>query len=118
MSWYYWLVIAICSVFSYFFSSADMVYSVVNRDKLASAAEKGSKKAKLALHIAENYEASIASILFGNSLVNIIASSLITIIGMRWNEDWGSTVAALLFTIFIIIFGRGISSTSCLTTII
>ena len=106
MSWYYWLVIAICSVFSYFFSSADMVYSVVNRDKLTSAAEKGSKKAKLALHIAENYEASIASILFGNSLVNIIASSLITIIGMRWNEDWGSTVAALLFTVFIIIFAE------------
>ena len=63
MPWYYWVVIAICSMLSFFFSSADMVYSVVNRDKLQSAVEDGNKRAKLALKIAEDYEFSIASIL-------------------------------------------------------
>ena len=106
MPWYYWVVIAICSVLSFFFSSADMVYSVVNRDKLTSAVEKGNRRAKLALSIAENYESSIASILFGNSLVNIVASSLVTVIGMNWNQDWGTTVATILFTVFIIIFAE------------
>ena len=106
MAWYYWLIIAVCSLFSMFFSSADMVYSVVNKDKLANEAEKGNKNAKRALAIASDYEFSIASILFGNSLVNIVASSLITVIGINWNQDWGTTVTTILFTIFLIIFAE------------
>ena len=106
MAWYYWLIIAICSLFSMYFSSADMVYSVVNTDKLLNDYEKGNKLAKRAYDIAKDYEFSIASILFGNSLVNIVASSLITVIGINWNQEWGSTVVTILFTIFIIIFAE------------
>ena len=105
-SWVYWIFIAICVIFSMFFSSADMVYSVVNRDKLANEAEKGNKRAAKALAIANDYEFSIASILFGNSLVNIVASSLITVIGLNWNAEWGTTVSTLLFTVFLIIFAE------------
>lgn len=104
--WYYWLIIAVLSLFSMFFSSADMVYSAVNRDKLESEAEKGNKKAAKAKQIADDYEWSIASLLFGNSLVNIVASSLITVIGINWNAEWGSTVITLIFTVFIIIFAE------------
>ena len=106
MQWYYWLIIAVLSVFSMFFSSADMVYSVVNRDKLQLEVEKGNKRAARAKHIADDYEFSIASLLFGNSLVNIVASSLITVIGINWNQEWGSTVTTILFTVFIIIFAE------------
>lgn len=106
MSWYYWLIVAICSLFSMFFSSADMVYSVVNRDKLKVEADKGNKTAKLAYDFACDYEFSIASILFGNNLVNIFASSFVTLIGINWNQNWGSTVATILFTVFIIIFAE------------
>ena len=106
MSWYYWLVVAICSLFSMFFSSADMVYSVVNRDKLKAEADKGNKTAKLAYEFACDYEFSIASILFGNNLVNIFASSFVTLIGINWNQNWGSTVATILLTVFIIIFAE------------
>ena len=106
MAWYYWLIVAICSVFSAFFSSADMVYSVVNRDKLKEEAEKGVKTAKLAYDFATDYEFSIASILFGNNLVNIFASSIVTLIGVNWNSEWGTTVATIIFTVFIIIFAE------------
>ena len=106
MQWYYWLIIAICSIFSMFFSSADMVYSVVNRDKLKQEADSGVKTAKLAYDFACDYEFSIASILFGNNLVNIFASSVVTLIGVAWNADWGTTVTTILFTVFIIIFAE------------
>ena len=106
MAWYYWLIVAICSVFSAFFSSADMVYSVVNRDKLKQEADEGNKAAKLAYQFATDYEFSIASILFGNNLVNIFASSIVTLIGVAWNPDWGTTVVTIIFTVFIIIFAE------------
>lgn len=110
MPWYYWLIIAICSLFSMFFSSADMVYSVVNRDKLKQEAESGNKTAKYAYKFANDYEFSIASILFGNNLVNIFASSIVTLIGVAWaskvNAEWPTTVTTILFTVFIIIFAE------------
>ncbi len=106
MKWYYWLIVAICSVLSAFFSSADMVYSVVNRDKLKQEADEGVKTAKIAYKLAEEYEFSIASILFGNNAVNIFASSIITLIGVSWNSDWGTTVSTIIFTVFIIIFSE------------
>ena len=103
---YYWIVIAICALFSMFFSSADMVYSVVNQTKLEGEAKEGNKTAKLALKISQDYEFSIASILFGNNLVNILASSIVTLIGIAWNPDWGTTVIEIIFTVFIIIFSE------------
>ncbi len=107
MQWWYWILIAIFSLFSMFFSSADMVYSVVNQLKLENEVnKKGTKSAKLALKIARDYEFSIASILFGNNLVNIFASSIVTLIGIAWNQDWGTTVATILFTAFIIVFAE------------
>ncbi len=106
MHFYYWIIVAVCSLFSMFFSSADMVYSVVNTDKLELEAKKGNKLASLALKIANDYEISIASILFGNNVVNIFASSIVTLMGIAWNEDWGTTVATLIFTVFIIIFAE------------
>lgn len=106
MQWWYWLAIAILAFLSMFFSSADMVYSVVNHFKLEDAANKGNKRAKVALSIAKDYEFSIGSILFGNNLVNILASSIITLIGVWWNPDWGTTVLTVIFTVFIIIFSE------------
>ena len=106
MQWWYWLAIAFLAFLSMFFSSADMVYSVVNHSKLEDAANKGNKRAKVALSIAKDYEFSIASILFGNNLVNILASSIITLIGVWWNPDWGTTLLTVIFTIFIIIFAE------------
>ena len=110
MPWYYWLIVAICSIFSAFFSSADMVYSVVNRDKLLAEAENGNKTAQRALKFATDYELSIASILFGNNLVNIFASSIVTLMGVAWasavGADWPTTVTTIIFTVFIIIFAE------------
>ena len=53
MEWWYWLVIGICSLLSAFFSSADLVYGLVDRTRLKKDIEKGHKRAKLALSLAE-----------------------------------------------------------------
>lgn len=106
MEWYYWVIVAICSIFSAFFSSADMVYSVVNTSKLEDEIEKGSKIAKIAFNLAKDYESSIASILFGNNLVNILASSIITLIGTSFGTANAEVVTTICFTVFLIIFAE------------
>ena len=106
MEWYYYVIVSILLIFSAFFSASDMIYGVVDKSRLESATTKGSKCAKVALDLRNNYELSISSILFGNNLVNILASSIVTIIGVSINPEIGPTIAALIFTGIVIIVGE------------
>ena len=89
-----------------FFSAADMVYGMVDKDRLAREKGKKEKRAKLAIRIADDYELSISAILLGNNIVNILAASIVTFIGLALanNQDIGATIATICFTAFIIVF--------------
>ncbi|MCR5505468.1 MAG: hemolysin family protein [Bacilli bacterium] len=108
--WWVYLIIAfICAVCSAFCSGADLVYGVVDRDKLAVDAKKGDKRAAGALKIANDYELSISTILFGNNVVNVIASSMLTLVALSWihyaKKDFGqSLILEAAFTVLLIIF--------------
>ena len=106
MQWYYWLIVAICAIFSMFFSAADMVYGMVDKDRLNREKGKKERRAKLALKIADDYEISISAILLGNNIVNIFASSIVTLIGISLSEntELATTITTIVFTTFIIIF--------------
>ena len=106
MEWYYYLFVVILLIFSAFFSASDMVYGVVDKARLERDVEKGNKRAKVALYLRNNYEFSISSILFGNNLVNILASSIVTLIGVSMNPETGPMIAAIIFTVIIIIVGE------------
>ena len=102
--WWYWVIIGVCAIFSAFFSAADLVYSLVDQHKLEKAANKGSKSAKLALSLARKYEFSIATILFSNNVVNVLASSLVAAIAISIDPKLGPTIATIVLTVFVIIF--------------
>ena len=106
--WWYWVVIAICGVLSSFYSAADLVYGLVDQNKLEKDAEQGKRKAKLALELARKYEFSIATILFGNNVVNVLASSLVAAIALyidtQNGTNYATTVSTIIMTVVIIIF--------------
>ncbi|MBE6135702.1 MAG: HlyC/CorC family transporter [Erysipelotrichaceae bacterium] len=105
MSWEYWLILAVLLLMSAFFSAADMAYGSVDRNRLVKKAET-SKLAAIALKLVDRYEFSISSILFGNNLVNILASSIITIVGTSAYGDMGASIGAIIFTVILIIFAE------------
>ena len=105
MELHYYIIAAVCLLFSAFFSSADMVYGVVDHLRLEKEAEKGNKTAKVALKLAKDYDFTISGILFGNNVANIFASSLVTIIGLSFGEKSnGELIATIILTVIIIIF--------------
>jgi CBS domain containing-hemolysin-like protein len=107
MQWYYWVIVVICALFSMFFSAADMVYGMVDKDRLNREKGKKEKRAKLAIKIADDYELSISAILLGNNIVNVAAASVVTIIAIALapaNQEVAETIGTIVLTIFIIIF--------------
>ncbi len=107
MRWYYYVIVAFFLLLSAFFSTSDMVYGAVDQARLEKAAFKGNKRAEKALKLAKDYELSISTILFGNNVANIFASSFTTLIGLSLNNgsfQSGEVVATVVLTVIVIIF--------------
>lgn len=103
------LGIAVCLFFSAFFSAAEMSYSSCNILRLEKLAEDGSVRAKNALHITENFDNTLSTILIGNNLANIAGSSLASVLVMLIaGSDEYAWVATVLMTLLVIIFGETI----------
>ena len=102
------LAIVVCILLSAFFSAAEMSYSSANRVRIENRAEDGQNSAKRALNILRRYDDMISTILVGNNLVNIAASSLgsvVVIILIGESYTWISTV---VITVLVVIFGETI----------
>lgn len=74
------IIIIIMIACSAFFSASETALTGANRIRLKSMAENGSNGAKMALKLLDKYDKVITTILIGNNIVNITASSLGTIL--------------------------------------
>jgi putative hemolysin len=101
------LVIVICVVMSAFFSATETAFNSVNKIKLQNRVSKGSAKAALVLKILEQYDQFLSTILIGNNIVNIAATSVATVLCVRrWGDDAGSAISTVITTILLLIFGE------------
>ena len=105
-----WLLLAIIALIlmSGFFSSTETAFSCASRIKLRSLASNGNKRAKKVLDLAENnYDKFISSVLIGNNLVNISASTIATILFARLIVNGSAeVVSTAVMTIAVLIFGE------------
>ena len=99
--------IVVCLICSAFFSGSEIAYTAVNQLRLKKSAEAGSKTAALALKITQQYERMLSTILIGNNLVNILASSVATVIALHiFPGASGAAIATAIMTVLILIFGE------------
>ena len=107
--WWAYVVIFVMICLSAYFSASEIAFNTANKIRLRRAAEGGSCTAKIAFKITEKFTTSLSAILIGNNLANIAISTCTTLIVMNLfknNVAVASTVATILVTIVILIFGE------------
>lgn len=103
------VVLLMLLILSAFFSSAETALSTVNRVRMRTLEEEGSKRAATVNRILDNYGKMISTILIGNNIVNISASSLATTLALRINLMVG--IATGILTIVVLLFGEIVPKT-------
>lgn len=88
------------------FSASETAFACVNRVRLKANAQKGEKSAKKALDVADSYDKALTAILIGNNIVNILMSSLGTVIATSIFGASGVAVATAVITVVVLIFGE------------
>ena len=103
------IFIAILTCFSAFFSSSETALFSLNKLRLEKLAEEGKKTAKVAKYLTDHDKITLSGLLIGNNVVNIAASSLMTVLVlelMPQNAALAGTVATLAITVLILIFAE------------
>lgn len=98
------MIFLICM--SAFFSATETAFTSFNHARVKALARGGNKRAKLALELADKYDKLLSSILIGNNIVNITASSLATVVFVAWLGGAGVTVSTVVMTVLVLIFGE------------
>jgi Mg2+/Co2+ transporter CorB len=78
----------------------------VNRYRIKTRAEQGNRSAMLVLKLLSAPDKLLGTILFGNNVANIAASTLATVIGLRVFGDAGLAYAPLLLVFIVLIFAE------------
>ena len=106
------ILLFVALAFSAFFSSVEMAYTSLNKLRLESLAEHGSRRARLAKKISDHYDVTMSSLLIGNNLVNNMMSAFATMLAVSFaakssvGEGTATTVTSIVVTVVILIFGE------------
>lgn len=103
-----WCILIILLILSGFFSASETAFTSFNRARMKSLAQNGSKKAELVLKLGDNFDKVLSTLLIGNNIVNIVATTISTILFSRiiTNPELAPTVSTVFMTVAVLIFGE------------
>jgi Mg2+/Co2+ transporter CorB len=101
-----YIALLVLVLLSGFFSSSETGLMAINKYRLRHLANKGHKGARMAQKLLRKPDRLIGLILLGNNLVNIMAASIATVIGIRLFGSAGVWIASLALTAVILIFSE------------
>jgi putative hemolysin len=91
---------------SAFFSAAETALTSISKIKLLAMMEEKVKNADKIQKLTSNPSKMLSTILIGNNIVNICASSLATSIAIFYSPTAGVGIATVVMTIVVLIFGE------------
>lgn len=104
-------ILILLVLLSSFFSSAETALTCANEVKIRAKMEEGSKAAKVLLKILENPSKMLSTILIGNNLVNISATTLATTFTISTFGNAAVGIATGILTLVVLLFGEIIPKT-------
>ena len=109
-----YVFIVLLLIGSAFFSGTEIAYTSLSKLKIKKENENPSRTQKLVNFIYNHYDYALSTVLVGNNLVNIAATSTATVIAVKLaaslngkiSDETVSTLVTVIMTILILIFGE------------
>ena len=100
------IVIIILLGLSAFFSSSETALTTVNKIRIRNLAESGNQSAVWVMKLGEDQGKMLSAILIGNNVVNLSASSMLTVLATEVFGSRAAGAATGILTLLILIFGE------------
>ena len=100
------IVLLLLIMMSGFFSATETAYSAMNRIRLKNLASEGNATAERTLRISEDFDRLLSTVLIGNNIVNIVATTVAAMLFLKLWPDTGATISTIVMTVTVLIFGE------------
>ncbi len=103
------IVLILLVMLSAFFSGTETAFTSFNKNRMKTFAQDGNKRAKSVLDIEDRYEKFLSTILVGNNIVNITATTISGIMFanlLKGNAELAPTVSTVVMTVAVLLFGE------------
>lgn len=100
------IILVVLLGLSAFFSSAETSLTTINPIKVRTLIEKGNKRALKLQKVTEQHGKMLSTILIGNNIVNISASSLATTMAISIWGNYAVGIATGILTLLVLLFGE------------
>ena len=100
------ITLIVMVIISAYFSGSETGMMTLNRYRLRHMAKQGNRPAKRVEKLLRKPDRLISLVLIGNNLVNILASALGTIVGMRLYGDAGVAIATGVLTFVVLVLPK------------
>lgn len=107
-----YILIIFLLIGSAFFSGTEIAYTSLSKLKIKKEGEKQTPTEKLVSFIYNRYDFALSTVLVGNNLVNIAATSVATVLAVKLtkslpiSDTTASSIVTVLMTVLILIFGE------------
>ena len=106
-----WQIVALVVLVSLsaFFSGTETAFTSFNKTRMKTMAQNGDKKARSVMWVEEHYEKFLSTILVGNNIVNISASTISALLFaslLKGSANVAATVSTIVMTVVVLIFGE------------
>ena len=109
-----YLLIVLLLIGSAFFSGTEIAYTSLSKLKVKKEGEKQTRTDKLVGFIYSHYNFALSTVLVGNNLVNIGATSVATVLAVnlansmadKISDEVASTIVTVVMTVVILIVGE------------
>lgn len=111
----YVLVLVVLIMLSSFFSASETAFTSLNRSRLKTRMQDDrrtpsqQRKSEKALKMSDDFDRILFTLLVGNNIVNITASTIATLLFMKLisgNEGLASTLSTIVITVVVLVFGE------------
>ncbi len=100
------IILVIMVVVSAYFSASETGMMTLNRYRLRHLSKQGNRAARRVEKLLRRPDRLISLVLIGNNLVNILASALATIVGIRLYGNAGVAIATGVLTFVVLVFAE------------
>ena len=92
----YIFIMLLCLALSWFFSTAEVAYEQLNKNRIRLLAEKGGRRAGMALRLSEDEDRLATTILIGDTAADVVLTALTTLVLVRMVQNGEGALWAIL----------------------
>ena len=107
-----YILIVLCLIGSAFFSGTELAYTSLSKLKMKQMEESKKPLHRLVCYIYNHYDFALSTVLIGNNLVNIAATSVATVIAVKvaatsgLSNEAAASIVTVTMTVVILIVGE------------